>query len=225
MSPLTSPASGSSPKPDWPAFLTTLSEDPHRRGREFEQACKRYLLGDPQYKSLLKRVWLWNDWPPRWGADAGIDLVAEARDGGLWAVQAKAYDPNYSITKRDVDTFLSESGRSEFSYRLVIATTNRIGRTADRTLQQQEKGCGKILLSDMRRSEAYWSAALRLRGAPGAKQKKPRPHQRQAVNEVVKGFRQADRGQLVMACGAGKTLVGLWVADILQGESASGLLT
>jgi|SRR5271165_38445 len=49
------------------------------------------------------------EWPGRWGADAGIDLVVEAREGGLWAVQAKAYDPSYSVTKADVDTFLSES--------------------------------------------------------------------------------------------------------------------
>ena len=58
----------------------------------------------------IRRVWLWSEWPGAWGADAGIDLVAEDRDGGLWAVQAKAYDPSYSIRKADVDSFLSESG-------------------------------------------------------------------------------------------------------------------
>jgi len=30
-------------------------------------------------------------------------LVAEERDGSLWAVQAKAYDEAYSIKKKDVD--------------------------------------------------------------------------------------------------------------------------
>jgi predicted helicase len=51
----------------------------------------------------LKYVWLWNEWPERWGSDFGIDLVAETTVGGLWAIQAKAYDPEYSITKYDVD--------------------------------------------------------------------------------------------------------------------------
>ncbi|MGO8967663.1 MAG: hypothetical protein ACLQGN_29755 [Mycobacterium sp.] len=51
-------------------------------------------------------------------------------DPSTWAIQAKAYDTATWITKRDVDTFLAESGRSEFSFRLLIATTNWIGRTA-----------------------------------------------------------------------------------------------
>ena len=75
-------------------------------------------------------MWLWDEWPGRWGADAGIDLVAEGHDGRLWAIQAKAYDPAYSVTKGDVDTFLSESARSVFGFRLLIATTDRIGKTA-----------------------------------------------------------------------------------------------
>ena len=75
---------------------------------------------------------MWDDWPGRWGADAGIDLVAEVNDGSLWAVQAKAYNPSYSVKKADVDSFLSESGREEFSYRLLVATTDRIAATATR---------------------------------------------------------------------------------------------
>jgi predicted helicase len=58
-------------------------------------------------------VWLWDDWPGRWGADAGIDLVAEDHEGHLWAIQAKAYDATTWITKHDVDTFLSESPKRD----------------------------------------------------------------------------------------------------------------
>ena len=96
-------------------------------------------------------MWLWKEWPGRWGADAGIDLVAEEHGGRLWAIQAKAYHPAYSITKADVDTFLSESARSEFAFRLLIATTDRIGKTAERTLQAQEKPASRLLLADLRR--------------------------------------------------------------------------
>jgi predicted helicase len=38
-----------------------------------------------------------------------------------------------------VDTFLSESSRSQFAYRLLIATTDGIGDNAYRTLVDQEK--------------------------------------------------------------------------------------
>src|SRR5271165_7113244 len=80
-----------------------LDGDKVRRGRQFERICKWFLTNDPLYEHQVRRVWLRDEWPGRWGADAGIDLVAEDREGGLWAVQAKAYDSAYSVTKTDVD--------------------------------------------------------------------------------------------------------------------------
>jgi predicted helicase len=77
-------------------------------GRDFERVCKWLLENVPEYQQRLSRVWLWEDWPGRWGRDAGIDLVAEDHEGGLWAVQAKHYDTAYAIKKADLDSFLSE---------------------------------------------------------------------------------------------------------------------
>ena len=133
-------------------LLRGLDDQSSVRGRQFERICRWYLTTDPLYRRELKRVWLWDEWPSRWGADAGIDLVAEARDGDLWAIQAKAYDPRYRIKKSDVDTFLSESARPEFSFRLLIATTNEIGTTAKRTLEAQEKPGHLLFLADLERA-------------------------------------------------------------------------
>ena len=113
-------------------LLGRLDPEKVRRGRQFARICQWFLTHDPVYAHELRRVWLWDDWPGRWGADAGIDLVAEDHEGHLWAIQAKAYNAAYWVTKHDVDTFLSESGRPEFSFRLLIATTDRIGRNAKR---------------------------------------------------------------------------------------------
>ena len=88
----------------------------------------------PEYRQHVRRVWLWDDWPGRWGRDAGIDLVAEDHEGGLWAIQAKHYDPAYAIKKADLDSFLSESSRPEFSFRLLIASTDHLGPTARRAV-------------------------------------------------------------------------------------------
>src|SRR5262249_46782085 len=96
----------------------------------------------------------------RWAADAGIDLVAETRDGALWAVQAKAYDPAYRVKKADVDSFLSESARPEFTYRLLIATTDLIGATARRTLAAQEKPAGVLLRSQLAQAAVCWPTGL-----------------------------------------------------------------
>jgi hypothetical protein len=60
-------------------LLARLAPDPGVRGKQFELLCRWYLTTDPLYRRELKRVWLWDEWPGRWGADAGIDLVAEAR--------------------------------------------------------------------------------------------------------------------------------------------------
>ena len=45
-----------------------------------------------------------------------------------------------------------------------------------------------------------------------------RPHQIEAIDNVISGFRTADRGQLVMACGTGKTFVCLWVKERLKAK-------
>jgi len=199
-------------------LLNQLDTDPVRRGSQFERICQWFLTHDPIYARELRRVWLWKDWPQRWGADAGIDLVAEDRFGRLWAIQAKAYDTAVSITKRDVDTFLTESGRPEFSFRLLIATTDRIGRTARRTLEAQEKQASVLLRGDLEVAEVDWPPSPADLQPPRPVQSRPHPYQRDAIDQVVKSFDQHDRGQLIMACGTGKTLTALFVRETLAAE-------
>jgi superfamily II DNA or RNA helicase len=205
-----------------PAFtdlFATLSADPRVRGRQFEHICHWYLENDPQYRSALRKVWLWDDWPSRWGVDAGIDLVAEDQAGRLWAIQAKAYDRKYTVTKADVDTFLAESARSVFSYRLLIATTDKLSPNGRRTIDAQEKAIGLVGLSDLLTTDVDWPAnpAL-LRPSPPPKPAKPRGYQREAIHAVVIGFDTADRGQLIMACGTGKTLTAQFIAAELDAQ-------
>lgn len=185
-------------------------------GRDFERLCRWLLESVPEYRARLEQVWLWNDWPDREGRpDAGIDLVAQERGGGLWAIQAKQYDPAYAIKKADVDSFLSESARTEFTYRLLIATTDHLGPTARRTLDHQEKPVGTILRSDLKALGIEWPHSVDRLTPPRVKPKKPRPHQRRAVKDVVAGLAERDRGQLVMACGTGKTLAARFLHDAL----------
>ena len=120
-------------------LLGRLDPDPFRRGKQFEHICKWFLKHDPVYSQELRDVWLWDEWPGRWGIDAGIDLVAEDDRGHLWAIQCKAYAAAESVTKRDVNKFLSESGRPQFAFRLLIATTNLVDPIARRTIEGQEK--------------------------------------------------------------------------------------
>jgi predicted helicase len=79
------------------------------RGKQFEWLCRFFLLNAPKYRGMFTSVWLWDDWPGRWGVDKGIDLVAATRDDQLWAIQAKAISAERSIPKSELDSFLSES--------------------------------------------------------------------------------------------------------------------
>jgi len=207
-----------------PALLARLDVDDRVRGRQWERICQWWLRNDPAYRPLLRRVWLWREWPGRWGADAGIDLVAEDVEGHLWAVQAKRYDPSYTVTKRDLDTFLSESSRPQFSYRLLVATTDLLAPNARRVVEGSEKPVRLRLRGDLERAQVEWPDDPVSPAAPAFSPKTPRPHQEEALAAVVAGFEAHDRGQLIMACGTGKTLVGLWAAEALAATRSLVLL-
>jgi predicted helicase len=195
--------------------VDTLLDSLSSHGRDFERLCKWMLENAPEYRRKVRRVWLWDEWPGRWGRDAGIDLIAEDREGGLWAVQAKHYDPAYAIKKADLDSFLSESSRPGFTYRLLIASTDHLGPTARRTLDAQEKPVGTVLRSQLEGVEVAWPTDLTDLRPARPERKLPRPHQLRAIDECTHGLRMAERGQLVMACGTGKTLVGAFLAERL----------
>ena len=108
------------------ALLARLPSEPKARGDEFERVVQWFLKTTPVYASEFREVWLWDDWPERYGIDKGIDLVAETHEGKLWAIQAKGYDPNNRVPPDHIDSFISESARSIFSHRLLISTGNVI---------------------------------------------------------------------------------------------------
>jgi len=200
-------------------FYNSLDVDPAKRGKQFEHFVKWFLKTDPEWSSQVDEVWLWNEWSERWGMDCGIDLVFRHRNGEHWAVQAKCYSPDYDITKHDVDKFLSESNRPLIKHRLLIATTDRIGGNAKQVCDAQEKPVIRFLLSDFERAALDYPANLS--ELPQAKRKarpEPRDHQLEAISAVTQGLQTTDRGQLIMACGTGKTYVTLWIKEQLGAQ-------
>ena len=194
--------------------------DKNRKGKQFELVCQWFLENDPTYQPLLRRVWLRNEWPGRANdIDAGIDLVAEDHDGKLWAIQAKAYDPANSISKHDIDKFVAESSRKTFTHRLLIGTTDKRHHIATRLMD--DLGIPFIGLTQLREADDHldWPATpAALRPAKPLKPKKPWDYQKAAIKDVVKGFTSADRGQLIMACGTGKTLTAWFITDKIAAD-------
>jgi len=180
-------------------FETLLSSfDPDTKGQQFEHFVKWFLINDPEWLTQVDQIWLWDVYPDRWGRDCGIDLIFKHQNGEIWAVQAKCYAPEYSITKADVDTFLSESNRHGIDRRLLIATTDRVGANARQVCKAQHKPVTLFLYS------AFEQAAIEypdhISGIRSAKRKQrpdPRPHQLKAIDAVEAAFQGADRGQLI----------------------------
>jgi superfamily II DNA or RNA helicase len=205
-------------------FLDSIYRDGNN-GKQFEQFAKWFLKNDPEWKTQVAEAWLWDEFPERWGRDKGIDLVFKHRNGEYWAVQAKCYDSDYYVTKADIDSFLSESNRKIISRRLLMATTDRLGANAVEVCRGQEKPVTRFMLTDFEHAEVDYPDDYRnLRRV----KKKPRPsardHQKIAIKDVVKGFKKADRGQLIMACGTGKTFTTLWIKEKMKSRNTLVLL-
>jgi len=210
---------------DFQRFFSGLSPDNHLRGKQFESICKWFLETDPHYCSQLQKVWLWEDWPGRWGADCGIDLIAADVNGKTWAIQAKCYDPNNSVTKHDIDKFLSESVNEHIDFRLLIATTDLISGNAVKVIRRQNEviPVRRVMLNDLKQAPLVWPSNVdELRSGGTAKKKTPLPHQAEAIEKTASGL--VDRGQMIMACGTGKTLTALWLAERLESKRTLVLL-
>ncbi|OUJ00557.1 DEAD/DEAH box helicase [Acetobacter cibinongensis] len=187
------------------------------KGTYFEELIVCYLRTEPSYADLYDMVWPYKVWAGENGypvKDTGIDLVARERGTGkLHAIQCKFYAPDHKITKKDIDTFFSASGKSWFSHRVIVATTNLWNSNAKATLADQHPPVSKIDLLDLETSVIDWSQ-YQPRQAPVLREKKTlREHQDTAVKNVLAGFRTADRGRLIMACGTGKTFTSLKLAE------------
>ncbi len=214
------------PRARWPrydllvsldSFVLSLDPSASVRGRQFEHATRWFLRTAPAYRGLFTDVWLWDEWPGRWGPDSGIDLVARTHGGNLWAVQAKAYGAAYSIKKADVDSFLAEATSRYFAYRLLIATTDLLGPRARATIER-EGNVGVLLRSQLEEADVTWPRTPHSSSPVQPEPKMPLPHSAQAVDAIAAGLRLESRAQAVMASGTGKTLVGMWVAERLSAE-------
>lgn len=209
-----------------------LSFSERDKGDRFERLIQAYLYTDPKY-AHLKKVWLWSEFPHRqdFGShDIGIDLVAQTIEGEYWAVQCKAYREEARITKEEVDTFLSTSGRSfenesgervHFSQRLWVSTTNNWSSKANETLQNQHPAVTRINLTDLQEAPVEWDKIDDgIFGEKARQEKKTlRHHQSVALEKTTEYFANGgERGKLIMACGTGKTFTSLKIAEAQAGN-------
>ena len=70
-------------------FFRSLSKDPNEKGKEFEKFARWFFISDPAWKTQIKRVCRFEDWPFAWSKYIGTDQILQDRNDNYWAVQAK----------------------------------------------------------------------------------------------------------------------------------------
>ena len=199
-------------------LIRSLDVDPHRRGKQFEKIVKWWLQNDPIHSRDIKKVWLWDEWPDRPGPDVGIDLVAELKDGSLVAVQAKCFDSERDIPKSELDSFISAASPRKYGRRMLVASTDGLSTNARRMLHDNH--VTQVMFSYLDSLQEFWPSTFLSLGGPRTISKwGPRTHQSLAIHDVTEGLRKASRGQLIMACGTGKTLTAMWIMESLDSHS------
>lgn len=191
------------------------------KGTYFEELICCYLRNEATYRDLYSDVWTYAQWADTQHLDkrdTGIDLVARTSGTGEFhAIQCKLYAEDYRVQKGDIDSFFTASGKKPFTRRIIVATTNHWSEHAEGALSEQQPPVSKIDLFDLESSQIDWNQ-YQPKVVPVLKAKKQlREHQTAALNAVVHGLADADRGKLIMACGTGKTFTSLKIAESVAG--------
>ena len=215
-----------------PGFQSTLdyirerATSEYRKGELFERLMLTYLTEDPDYKQQFSEVYLYKDWAELQtdfdANDIGIDLVAKERHGGYCAIQCKCYAEDTRISKPAIDSFISASASELFTSRLIVDTGGEWGPNALRTIDPIKDKLRIIRYSDLESSPFDWPD-LSLQDPEQLAYKQRRfhlkDHQKEAFDDVINGFKEADRGKLIMACGTGKTFTALRIAEAIAGTA------
>ena len=135
------------------------------KGTSFENLMIRYFQNEPSYEQKYAEVLSYADWVEKYGfalgvsnkKDTGIDLVAITLAGENHAIQCKNYASDYKVKKSDIDSFFTASGKSYFSYRIIVTTTNEWTDNASAACNNQNPPVSIINLYHLENSMIDWT--------------------------------------------------------------------
>jgi superfamily II DNA or RNA helicase len=184
-------------------------------GDAFEILVEAYLHLDPIL--CVKEVWLVGDIPLKirkslnLPADSkGIDGVYEDTSGNLIPYQVKYRTDKDTLSYDEVSSFL---GITEESLKDRVIFTNARNLAADITKRKGLRGVRAAQFHNLTEEDFKRILAWLCDKKTELKRWTPQPHQKEAVEKITAGLKQANRTTAVMACGTGKTLVALWAAE------------
>jgi predicted helicase len=200
-----------------------------RAGKIFEVFTKYYFLASPTEKDNYKQVWRFEETPLEvrkklnlGNQDYGVDLVLQDVEDQYFVVQCKykndettklnwsadkianlfAFCPNadgYIVFSNAIDLDkVSKTRHDNFTF-YGVASLNEIDKDTFLSIY--------TLLAENHFTER--------------KLFDPLPHQQTAIQECAQWFTEGDesRGQLILPCGAGKTLTALWIKEKIESKN------
>ncbi len=207
-------------------YYRQQAKSPRELGTLFENLVMAYLMHDPLHFGRYETVESYYEWAKEregWNKnDIGIDLMAKLRhQEGYVAIQCKFYKADHQISKKDIDSFIAASGKKIFTRRILVDSTETDwSDNVELTCEGQEIRPQRINLFDLENSQTDWGA-YKEQGQAVLKEKSKKKlldHQKEALEKVCEGLKEADRGKLIMACGTGKTFTSLKIAETIAGQ-------
>ena len=211
-------------------YIRENATSERQQGDLFERLMLKYFTEDPDYRDQFSEVYLYKEWAQLRSdfdaTDIGVDLVAKKHDGTFCAIQCKCYAPDTLISKPHIDSFISASASDIFTSRILVNTGGELGENALRTITPLGDKFRIIRFSDLENSPFEWPD-LSIQAPEQLTYKQRRftlkDHQQEAFDDVINGFKDHDRGKLIMACGTGKTFTALKIAEHIAGTEGSVL--
>ena len=195
-----------------------------RAGKIFEIFTKHYFIASPSEKDNYKNVWLFDEVPSEirnklniGNIDYGVDLVLEDTEGLFYAVQCKFKNDENSVLNWTADKIANlfafcpnADGYIVFSN---AADLDKVSKT------RHEKftfySITNLLEIDSDAIESIYQSLVNNKEIE-RKLFHPKFHQEKAISDCVEFFEIENRGQLILPCGAGKTLTALWIKEKLD---------
>lgn len=145
--------------------------------------------------------------------DNGVDGVIIRTDAKVVAYQVKFRSNRLTPTASELSTFWAESEYADL--RLIIANSYTLPKVTNKKKNQLSLLVDSFIdlpesfFEDM---YSYFNTNSVILKEP----LKPRDYQLKMINEILEGFKSADRGKMIAACGVGKTLTSLWLQEFMN---------
>lgn len=144
----------------------------------------------------------------------GIDGVYEDQAGNYIPYQVKYRTNMVTLPYGEISEFLGITEKS-LQDRLIFTNARKLSidvanRTGVRSVRADK--FNELTEADFKGIHAWLTG----KKVEPSERWDPLTHQREAIEKITAGLKEADRTTAVMACGTGKTLVALWAAEAQQ---------